>query len=213
MTIRWRAIPLLTALALGLAAQTREFEGEREHWQRLDEIFKSMGVAPGAVMADIGAGDGFLTVRLAPLLSEKGHLYAVDLNEAKLDGLKKRLADAHIENVEVVKGDASDPHLPAGHLDAVVILNAYHEMTMHQEILRRIHQALKSGGRLVIAEPSPASDDQTRAQQVEKHRISAALVAAEMADAGFTGIDTQEKFTHGPGSLLYYSLVVGRRGE
>jgi predicted methyltransferase len=83
-------------------------------------------------------------------------------------------------------------------------------MTSYQEILRHIRESLKPGGRLVIAEPSPSAGQETRAQQTAKHRISSALVAEEMKAAGFTIIDTREKYAHVPGGELYYSLVVGR---
>lgn len=203
--------PLLVVLTLA-SAQTIEHEAEREHWQQVGDIFQAMAIGPGSIVADVGAGDGFLTVRLSPLVGEKGRVYAEDIAEERLERLRKRVTEAHLENVVIVKGSAEDPRLPAVQLDSVVILNAYHEMTKFDETLRHIRESLKPGGRLVIAEPSPSSGEQTRTQQTARHRIGPAFVAEEIRHADFTVIETKDKFARTPYGG-YYSLVVGLRAE
>ena len=99
-----------------------------------------------------------------------------------------------------------------GALDAVVILNAYHEMPKCYDMLRHIRDALKPSGRLVIAEPSPAPDEATRAQQIAKHHIDPVLIAQEMTVAGFTIVESRKDFAHIPDAGTY-SMVVGRRAE
>ncbi len=199
------------ALALA-AAQTVEHEPERERWQQIGEIFQAMAIAPGSVVADVGAGHGFLTVRLSPLVGEKGHVYAEDITEARLEQLRKRVADAHLDNVSAVRGADDDPRLPAGALDAVVILNSYHEMPKHEDMLRHIRESLKPGGRLVIAEPSALPAEVTREQQIAKHHIDPAFVAEEMTAAGFTILETRKDFAKIPEAGTY-SMVVGRRAD
>jgi ubiquinone/menaquinone biosynthesis C-methylase UbiE len=194
-------------------AQTIEHEPERERWQQIDEIFLAMAVLPGSRVADLGAGDGFLTVRLSPLVGEKGRVYAEDVDNKRLEGLRKRAANAKLNNIEIVNGSDDDPHLPLAQLDSVVILNAYHEIPKYEEMLRHIRNALKPGGRLVIAEPSPWPGEESREQQTAKHHISSAFVAEELKQAGFTIIETREKFAHIPDGPVYYSLVVGRLGD
>ncbi len=206
-----RCPPLLVALALA-TAQTIEHEPEREHWQQVGDIFQAMAIGPGSIVADVGAGDGFLTVRLSPLVAENGRVYAEDIAEARLERLRKRVADAHLDNVVIVHGADDNPGLPAAQLDAVVILNSYHEMPKYDEMLRHVRESLKPGGRLAIAEPSPPSTEETRAQQIAKHHIASAFVAEEMTRAGFTIIVTRDKFAQIP-DAGYYSLVVGRRAE
>ena len=214
--IRTRPFILWLSAVLALVAapaQTIEHEPEREHWQRIDEIFKAMAIGPGSVVADVGAGDGFLTVRLAPLVGETGRVYAVDIAEDRLDRLRKRVSDAHLENIAIVLGKADDPHLPPAQLDAVVILNSYHEMPRNDDMLRHIRDSLKPGGRLIIAEPSPKPGEQTREQQIAKHHISSTFVAEEMARAGFTIVEKRDGYAQLPGGAGAYSLVVGRRSD
>jgi predicted methyltransferase len=103
--------PLFVVLALA-TAQTIEHEPEREHWQQVSDIFQAMAIGPGSTVADVGAGDVFLTVRLSPLVVEKGRVYAEDIAEERLDRLQKRVADAHLDNVVTVRGAANDPSLP-----------------------------------------------------------------------------------------------------
>jgi ubiquinone/menaquinone biosynthesis C-methylase UbiE len=208
MILRLVIIGLLTAL--GAAAQSVAAEPSREKWQRVDDLIGAAKIGAGSKVADVGAGDGFLTLRLAPLVGETGKVFAVDISDTKLSSLKQRVAEKNLGNVEVVKGDADDPHLSVGDLDAVIILNSYHEMPKYAEVLRHIREALKPGGRLVIAEPGPTPAEETRAQQIAKHHIAAQYVAEEVAQAGFKIVEQQEKFAQIPG-LVWYSLVVGQR--
>jgi ubiquinone/menaquinone biosynthesis C-methylase UbiE len=198
--------------AMFAAAQTVKYEPERERWQQTAELFRAMGVAPGSVVADVGASTGFLSVRLSPLVGEQGRVYAEDISESRLDFLRKRLASARLNNVVVVQGSADDPRLPVEALDAVVILNAYHEMPKYDDMLRHIRGALKPSGRLVIAEPSAAPDEATRAQQIAKHHIDLTFVGEEMTAAGFTVVESRKDFAHIPDAGTY-SMVVRRRAE
>lgn len=209
------ALALCSSLLVGIvtaAGQTIEHEPDREHWQNVADMFKAMAIAPGSIVADVGAGDGFLTVRLSPLVGETGRLYAEDIADVRLERLRKRVADAHLDNVAIVSGSADDPRLPSAQLDSVVILNSYHEMPKYDDMLRHIRDALKPGGHLVISEPSPSPGEETRAQQIAKHHIASAFVADEMTRAGFTVIEARENFARIPDDG-YYSLVVGRLAE
>jgi predicted methyltransferase len=138
----------------------------REAWQRVPEIVAAMGIREGSVVADVGAGYGFLTVRLAALVGEQGKVYAVDV---------------------------------------VVILNAYHEMEPGVMMLRRIGDALKPGGRLVISEPwSPKRRQLSRAEQVKDHFISPELMVEDLVQAGFVVTQRIDEFTdfNGPNFLI-----------
>ncbi len=178
------------------AAQRATMESRRDEWQKVDEVFKAMGVRPGAVVADVGAGDGYFTTRLARAVGGDGRVYAVDVSAGALRRLRQRMADEQLANVEVVEGAADDPKLPAGALDAILIVNAYHEMNEHEAMLAKIRAALKPDGRLVILEPIAESRrDSARSDQVRSHEIGIEHVQQDARNAGFSVAMVQDPFT------------------
>lgn len=192
---------LAAALALAAAlfcpvASEAQGEASRERWQRVPDILSAMNVQPGAVVADIGAGDGFFTVRLARAVGDQGRVHAVDISEAQLGRLRTRIEKEGLRNVSIVHGSVDDPRLEPGTLDAALIVNAYHEMTEHQAILRRIKAALKPEGRLVIVEPiSDSRRGATRQDQVAKHEIAVEHVEREAREAEFHVTRLEDPFT------------------
>ena len=185
----------LSGAASVLGQSGGQEEARREGWQKADEIFLALGVRPGATVADVGSGDGFFTVRLARSIGPDGRVYAVDIDDRALDRLKRRLADERLQNVVVLKGTVDDPKLPAGTLDAALIVNAYHEMPQHHAMLTAVQRALKTGGRLVIVEPiTDARRGRSRAEQVKNHEIAPELVLADARAAGFRIVGLQDPF-------------------
>lgn len=202
--MRRRVTTIAVCFALGLMgvssfAQERprqHGEENREQWQKVDEVFQALGVAPGAAVADLGAGDGFFTVRLAKAVGEHGKVYAVDISTDTLRRLRTRIANEKLTQVEVVEGATDDPKLPAGTLDAVLIVNAYHEMKAFKEILPKLKAALKPNGRLVIVEPiSNARRDRTRDEQTRNHEIAIDFVRQDALQAGFSQVSMRDPFT------------------
>ena len=171
-------------------------EGRREKWQKVDAIFAEMGVRPGAIVADVGAGDGFFTSRLARAVGVNGRVFAVDIDDAAMDRLRKRLHEEGIENVTIVKGTTDDPKLPERTLDAALVVNAYHEMEQHQSILAALRRALKPDGRLVIVEPvTPSRRGRPRADEVRSHEIDPEYVLQDARAAGFAVVALRDPFT------------------
>lgn len=186
----------LPALAQDAARSRPHGEESREQWQRVDDVFRAMGVAPGAAVADLGAGDGFFTVRLAKAVGEQGRVYAVDISAAALRRLRTRVTNEKLSQVEVIEATTDDPKLPMGTLDAVLIVNAYHEMKAFKEILPKLRSALKPDGRLVIIEPiSSGRRDGTRDEQTRNHEIAIDYVRQDARDAGFAQVSMQDPFT------------------
>ena len=189
---------LLTLAVPASAGQEPRPQGEerREQWQKVGEIFDAMLVKPGSVVADVGAGDGFFTQRLAAAVGPQGRVLAVDIGADALRRLRKRVSDQALSNVEVIEGAADDPKLPAGSVDAILIVNAYHEMTEHQAVLAKLKAALKPDGRLVIVEPiAPSRRGRPRAEQTKNHEIDVEYVKQETREAGFTQVAMQDPFT------------------
>lgn len=207
-------VAVLEALSVSAAvAQTRaELEKQRDAWQRVGDIFNAMGITAGARVADVGAGEGFFTSRLATAVGPTGKVFAVDISDSKLDLLRQRLQDGGHQNVAVVKGTASDPKLPAGTLDAAVIINSYHEMPEHQAMLEAIRKALKPTGRLVIVEPiSDQRRASTRDAQVAEHEIAPEHVLRDARAAGFRVAGLEDPFTN-RGSQIEWMLTITPAG-
>ena len=198
------------AAVIQSSTDRRARETQREEQQRVADVFKALGIAPGAVVADVGAGQGFYTVRLAKAVGNTGKVYAVDVSDSALRSLRGRVADEGIGNVDVIEGAVDDPRLPKGSLDAALIVNAYHEMTEHQKMLAHIRAALKPGGRLVILEPiSPSLRERGRAEQTRQHEIAPALVQQDAKAAGFSVVELLDPFSdhHGHGGSEYLLVL------
>ncbi len=136
------AVFILTVMYLSVTGQDpwkniyRESAwAERDTWQRADDIIKLLKIKPGSHVADIGCHEGYMTIKLSRQVSGTGTVYAVDVDQSKLDLLKKHLTERKIENVSLIKGDYDDPKLPSNSLDAAIILDTYHEMDDHDKIL------------------------------------------------------------------------------
>jgi SAM-dependent methyltransferase len=183
---------------------------EREGWQGITQIVERLGLAEGARVADVGSGDGFFSVRLARAVGESGRVYAVDIGEKAVAGLRRRAQQAGLGNVEVILGEAEDPKLPPGVLDAVLIVNSYHEMPAHESMLRRIHEALKPGGRLVLVEPyKKARRGEPRASQVRDHLIAPEIAEEELRSGGFEIVERSDDFVARPNQDEW--LIAARR--
>jgi ubiquinone/menaquinone biosynthesis C-methylase UbiE len=192
------------------AAQESDAELERVH--RVDELLKLLDARPDARIADVGAGDGFFSVRIARAVLPNGRAVAVDVSDAALTKLRERASRDNVTNVDAVLGATDDPRLEAGRFDAVLIHNAYHEMTEHEAMLRHIRTALKAGGRLVIVEPMhESSRGLSREKQVEKHDIEIDIVDQELRAAGFEIVQRDAEFVKFTGVAGGFWLIRARR--
>ncbi|HLA13782.1 MAG TPA: class I SAM-dependent methyltransferase [Gemmatimonadaceae bacterium] len=157
----------------------------RDDWQRVPDIFSALGAVAGSRIADLGAGEGYLTTRLARHVGPAGRVFAVDISENVLERLSESLAKDSLRNVEVILSEVDDPRLPYRSLDGVVILNAYHEMTHRGAILNGIKRALKPDGVLVIVDNVPADRVVLRQRQTANHTLSIDFAEDDLQSAGF----------------------------
>ncbi len=125
----------------------RQLDRRRPAWQKPEAVIRALGLERGDVVADVGAGPGFWTLRLARAVGRDGHVYAVDPEPALLDVLLRRLDG--MRNVTPVLNRDDDPLLPPGRCDLALIVNAYHHFGDGPAFLRRVARCLKPGGRLV----------------------------------------------------------------
>ncbi len=125
---------------------------ERELEELPETALDKIGLQPGITVADVGAGSGYFTMRMAKRVGPTGKVYAVDVQPEMLTLLRRRLAKAKGANVEPVLGTEADPKLPRNALDLILMVDVYHELSQPQKMLRRLRAALKNDGRLVLLE-------------------------------------------------------------
>jgi ubiquinone/menaquinone biosynthesis C-methylase UbiE len=136
-----------------------------------------------------------MTFKLARVTGSQGAVYAVDVRSDRLQKVKARAEENHLTQVKIVKGDYDNPQLPANTLDAVLILDAYHEMDDHDQILQYIKTALRKGGRLLLCEPiADERRDLSRTEQAKKHEISMRYALADLKKGGFKILFQQDNY-------------------
>jgi ubiquinone/menaquinone biosynthesis C-methylase UbiE len=160
----------LAAMLMAQAAPTHPVSGRRiapvmgwqgagwlERDERIEEeapdaAIRVLKIPKGAAVADIGAGSGYMTVRLAEHVGPTGRVFANDVQPQMIEILRRRLADSRIANVTLVQGEIDDPKLPPASVDVELMVDVYHELSQPQAMLRKLRDALKPGGRLVLLE-------------------------------------------------------------
>jgi ubiquinone/menaquinone biosynthesis C-methylase UbiE len=156
---------------------------EREQEEAPDVALNVLKIPSGASVADIGAGSGYITVRLAARVGPTGRVFANDVQPQMLNILARRLNNANITNVTLIEGTPDDPKLPPASVDLVLMVDVYHELSQPQAILRHLRESLKPGGRLVLLEYR--KEDPTVPIKPE-HKMSVAEAKMEVEAEGFT---------------------------
>jgi len=162
---------------------------ERLDEEAPDEAIRLLKIPKGAAVADIGAGSGYMTVRLAARVGPTGRVYANDVQPQMLDMLRRRLERQKIANVTVIQGDIDDPKLPADSIDLELMVDVYHELSQPQAMLRHLRAALKRRGQLALLEYR--KEDPTIPIRPE-HKMSVREAKMEVEAEGFTLVSVDE---------------------
>nr|WP_299382174.1 class I SAM-dependent methyltransferase [Allomuricauda sp.] len=169
------------------AQYTEEDWPERDQWMKTESLLELSGIQKDDKVADIGCHEGYLSMHLARLVQENGRVYAVDVRSDRLENLRENAADRNLRNIITILGDYDDPRLPKDELDAVFIIDTYHEMDSYETILRHVKNALKNGGKLLLLEKlKDRVRGKTRQEQVNAHSLAPEYVRRELEQAGFT---------------------------
>ncbi len=155
---------------------------EREAEEQPDKALDAIGIAKGSTAADIGAGAGYFTWRLAERVGPTGKVYGNDIQPQMLELLRKNIEQRGLRNVEPVLGAVDDPKLPADAVDLVLLVDVYHEFSAPQAMLRKIRESLRKDGRLVLLEYR-AEDPKVPIRP--EHKMTVAQVKAELEPEGF----------------------------
>lgn len=172
------------------------FEGEnRAENLQVDRVMDVLKISGGKAVADIGAGSGWFTVRAAKRVSEKGKVYAVEINEEYIKHINDRAKKDNLPNIQAVRGAEDNPNLPANSVDAVLILKTYHEIAEPVKVLQNLQKSLRKGALVGIIDRNGNGDD---------HGINRETVIEEAKRAGFV---LKEEFDFVKGDGMDYFLV------
>lgn len=156
---------------------------ERESEEHPEKAIAELNLKPGMIVGDVGAGTGYYSLRLAKIVGPNGIVYANDIQPAMLEKLNANAEAQHITNVVTLLGTESNPKLPPGKLDLVILVDVYHEFSRPQRMLDRIRDSLKPDGRLVLLEYR--KEDASVPIRAE-HKMSVAEVKAEVTPEGYS---------------------------
>lgn len=159
---------------------------EREMEEQPEKALTLLKLQPGMVIADMGAGSGYFTRRMAKRVAPGGKVYAVDIQPKMIELLKRNMAKDQITNFEPVLGTETDPKLPAASIDLILMVDVYHELSQPQLMLRKFREALKPDGRLVLLEYR--KEDPEVPIRFE-HKMSVQEVKAELEAEGLFRFD------------------------
>ncbi len=200
-------------------------EPNRAEQLRLPEVFDALKIGSGSVVGDIGAGGGWLTMRLSQRVGPNGAVYAEEITKKYTDFIATRAGKAGVRNVRTILGTTDDPKLPENTLDAAIILNAYHEFETPIAMLRKIHKAMKPGARLGFVERDTdqlrreareayaktgkikrrVSESRDGNSYTDDHRLAANIIEREALSVGFEKVLLMELRDY------HYLLVVQKK--
>lgn len=184
------AVVSIIAVALQLAGCSAWkrfiYEGfDRDEWQTPDEVIALLGVDEGAHVADVGAGGGYFTFKLASVVGDTGRVYAVDVDEDMVAYLKERAEAGGVANIEVIQGELHDPLLPDGRIDLAFTSNTYHHIEQRSDYFARLLADLAPGGRVAILE----LNDHSWFPRMFGHMTTKQTIVDEMTAAGYRLVD------------------------
>jgi predicted methyltransferase len=196
LVLPWLAPPLLS----------QDDWKARDQWEKPQQVMDALGIKPGSIVADVGAGEGYFTFHLAARVGPTGKVYAEDIRDDRLGKIHSRADKEKLTQIETVHGETDDPRLPAEQMDVVLISNAYHEMRDYDKMLKAIFRALRPGGLLAIID-APAKPGEPRESYYDRHRIPEELVREDTARNGFTLLREQPTFTPPDSDRTYFFLI------
>jgi ubiquinone/menaquinone biosynthesis C-methylase UbiE len=155
---------------------------EREDEEAPSKALDALELKPGMVVADIGAGSGYYSSRIAKRVGPTGRVYATDIQQGMIDILDRRIKSEGLTNITTVLGGMDDPRLPPDSIDLAIMVDVYHELQQPQIFLQRLKGTFKPNGRLVLLE---FRKEDPKVPILEVHKMSVAEVKQEMEAEGF----------------------------
>lgn len=179
-----RAFPRADRPVAGVVSNEFSNEEARDDRNEATKVMDLAGIAPGMTVADIGAGNGYYTVRLAERVGEKGRVLAQDIDDAALKRLGVRVERERLDNVSIKPGDIDDPRLPQDSFDRIFMVHMYHEVTEPYAFIARLRPALKKDGQVIVVDVD---------RPTNRHGIPPKLLFCEFEAVGYKLVEFIEK--------------------
>ena len=160
----------------GLGSNQFSTEDQRDSRGEAQTVMDFADLEPGMTVADIGAGNGYYTVRLSERVGSEGRVLAQDIDRDALDRLARRVERERLENISIREGNPGDPKLPADSFDRIFMVHMYHEIAQPYEFLWRMWPALRDGGQVVVVDIDRPTD---------QHGIDPLLLSCEFRQVGY----------------------------
>jgi ubiquinone/menaquinone biosynthesis C-methylase UbiE len=186
----------------GLGATSFSTEEARDDRREAETVMELAGIIPGMRVADIGAGDGYYTVRLAEQVGADGRVLANDIDAEAIQRLGTRVIEERFDNVSIVEGAVDDPRLPQASFDRIFLVHMYHEVSEPYAFLWRLRPALREGGQVIVVDTD---------RSTERHGIPPQLLFCEFAAVGYRLVSFERR----PEIVGYYAQfeAAGARPE
>jgi precorrin-6B methylase 2 len=175
---------------------------ERVKEEEPEKLLAALDLKDGLVVADVGAGSGYHTIRIAPRVAPRGKVYACDIQQEMLDLIAAKARKAELHNIELIRGTPSDPRLPPEAVDLILMVDVYHEFEFPYEMMEKLVAALKVGGRLVFVEFRLEDD---RVPILRVHKMSERQVLQEMS------LFPQMQYDRTIGTLPWQHIIIFRK--
>ena len=167
---------------MGAAGADWLMREDRDKFEQPDKVLDALKIQPGMTVADVGAGNGYFTLRLARRVKDSGRVFAVDIQQGMLDQLEINRKQEGLKNIELVLSTPTDPRLPRAAIDLALLVDVYHEFQQPEEMVAGIRASLKPEGVLVLVEYR--GEDPSVPIKPE-HKMTVAQVLREIEPMGF----------------------------
>jgi SAM-dependent methyltransferase len=155
---------------------------EREREERPEQVLEALDIRAGQAVADLGAGSGYYSFRMAERVGSRGTVYAIDIEPLMLQFIRERAQRESVTNIKTVTATPTDPGLPPNSIDLLLMVDVYHELEYPFEVMEKVHAALRPGGRVALVEYR-AEDPKVMIKAV--HKMTEKQVIAELRAANF----------------------------
>jgi predicted methyltransferase len=201
------AVAVASAILLWPACLRAQNSGpERDRWNRPGEVIDALGLHVGSVVADIGCGKGYFTLKFAGRVGPSGKVYAEDISQDRLDDVRSEARNRSLKNIEEVHGAPDNPDLPAGSLDVVFTMDSYHEWVDYDAMLAHLFTSLKPGGLFGLVDGA-TEPGRSREDYHEMHRMPESMERGDLTRHGFRFVRSQPGFTRPSDGKSYYFLI------